>query len=148
MAIRNLLLLLLLVVAFGNAHNYVDDKINAAIVPEPTDGGRWWYTPSRKAHLYRHRYPSADSIVKKGMLQGMKANEDLRLSGDLRPVSYNVRLLPFIEEGNFTVDGFVEIIFNCIRSTSNITLNSNELTIDRNSIGVIYFLIHFDKMCF
>ena len=129
-------LLLFLAVAAGNAQQYVEyvDGVEyrpePAIVPEPIDGSRWWYTPSRKAHLYRHRFPSVDSID-----QG-KANEDLRLTGDLRPVSYNVQLLPFIEVGNFTTDGYVQIVFNCIRSTINITLNSNALTIDRNSISV------------
>jgi len=103
--------------------------LEPAVVPDSVDGSPWYYTPSRKAHMYRHKYPSAASI-------GQKQGEDMRLSGDLRPSLYDVRLLPFIEVGNFTTDGYVEITFNCIRSTSNISINANQLTIDRASILV------------
>lgn len=138
--LRGLLFVLLAAaVTAGNANQYVEYvdgveyMMEPFIVPEPTDGvSRWWYTPSRKAHIYRHRYPSIDSIVLDN-----KASDDLRLSGDLKPVSYNIRLLPFIEVGNFTTDGYVEIVFNCIRATSNITLSSNALTIDSSSVAVI-----------
>jgi aminopeptidase N len=106
--------------------------LEPAVVPDSVDGSPWYYTPSRKAHMYRHKYPSAASIGQKQTKQG----EDMRLSGDLRPSLYDVRLLPFIEVGNFTTDGYVEITFNCIRSTSNISINALQLTIDRASISV------------
>lgn len=132
--------LLLLTLAVGlsvgiedfNVVDGVDVLLQPAIVPEPVEGARWWYTPSRKAHIYRHRHPKAESLSKAEGKQG----EDLRLPGDLVPVSYNVRLLPFIEVGNWTTDGFVEITFNCVRDTSNITINSVQLTIDAPSITV------------
>ena len=111
--------------------------LEPAVVPDPVDGSRWYYTPSRKAHLYRHNYPSAASIAGKQTKQG----EDMRLSGDLRPSLYDVRLLPFIEVGNFTTDGYVEITFNCVRATSNISINALQLTIDRASISVNYHSI-------
>ena len=109
--------------------------LEPAVVPDPVDGSRWYYTPSRKAHIYRHKYPSVASIKEKQTKQG----EDMRLSGDLRPLFYNVKVLPFIEVGNFTTDGYVEITFNCIRATSNISMNAVELTIDRSSVVVSLF---------
>ena len=105
--------------------------LEPAVVPDRVDGSRW----SRKAHLYRHNYPSpAYSIAGKQTKQG----EDMRLSGDLLPSLYDIRLLPFIEVGNFTTDGYVEITFNCIRATSNISINALQVSIDRASISVNY----------
>ena len=66
----------------------------------------------------------------------------MRLTGELRPSFYNVRVLPFIEVGNFTTDGYVEITFNCITATSNISINAVELTIDRASVSVRDLLIN------
>lgn len=64
-------------------------------------------------------------------------NDDIyRLPGDLLPSSYVIRLLPFIEEGNFTTDGYVEITFNVVQDTNNITLNSLDITIDPLDISV------------
>lgn len=105
--------------------------LEPAIVPDPVDGvSRWWYTPSRKAHIYNQKYPKA---IKALARQG----EDLRLPGDILPRSYNVRLLPFIEVGNWTTEGYVEILVECIIPTVNISLNSLDLTIDTASITVI-----------
>ncbi len=66
-----------------------------------------------------------------------RQGEEYRLSGDLEPVSYNIQLLPFIEEGNFTTHGLIEILFNCIESTDNITINSNEITFDHSIVTVM-----------
>ena len=100
------------------------------VVPDPVDGvSRWWYTPSQKAHIYRHKYP-------KNVQVQPRQGEDLRLTGDILPRLYNVRLLPFIEVGNWTTDGYVEIFVDCIISTVNISMNSLDLTIDPLSITV------------
>lgn len=144
MSIRILVLSLLLVAGCVSAGRprqpdveFVDGvelRLEPAIVPDPTDGvSRWWYTPSRKAHIYRPRYPKAPETLEQQPKQG----EDLRLPGDLLPITYNVQLLPFIEVGNFTTDGYVEIDFTCVRSTINITINSVQNTIDSSSITVI-----------
>ena len=105
-------------------------NLQTAVIPDPIDGSPWYYTTSRDTHMYRRN--KADPMVQKQTKQG----EDMRLTGDLRPSLYSVRVLPFIEVGNFTTDGFVEITFNCIRATSNISINAVQLTIDRNSISV------------
>ncbi|KAI9551913.1 hypothetical protein GHT06_022250 [Daphnia sinensis] len=140
-AIWNLRLFFSLIIiglAFGfdvqsNANGLDPDELSLlepAIVPDPVDGvSRWWYTPSRKAHLFRHNYPSNVEVQPR---QG----EDLRLPGDILPRLYNIRLFPFIEEGNWTTDGYVEIDVECIIATVNISINSLDLTIDQASITV------------
>jgi hypothetical protein len=65
-----------------------------------------------------------------------KVDENWRLPRNLVPISYNVRLLPFIEVGNFTTDGYVEMVVRCVQSTSNITFSSADITIDRLSVTV------------
>ena len=104
--------------------------LEPAIVPDTVDGvSRWWYTPSRKAHIYRSRYP-------KNIEMQPRAGEDLRLPGNILPRSYSIRLLPFIEVGNWTTDGYVEIFVDCVTSTANISMNSLDLTIDQASVTV------------
>jgi len=66
-----------------------------------------------------------------------RQGEEYRLTTDLEPISYNIQLLPFIEEGNFTTHGYIEILFHCIESTDNITLNSNEITFDHSLVTVM-----------
>jgi len=70
--------------------------------------------------------------------------ENVALGGQPSPVrlpqhlgSYNIRLLPFIEEGNFTTDGYIEIVFNCIAPTDNLTLNSAEIMFKDSLIKVM-----------
>lgn len=104
-----------------------------AIVPEPTDGSRWWYTPSRRAHI--HSQNAKNRLVRSFNKLG-KANEELRLPGDVLPTTYAVRLLPFIEEGNFTTHGHVDIFIDCVRDTNNISINAADITIDLLSISV------------
>ena len=142
---RNLQFLLVLIVVssafgFGIQSNYEGPDqvelslLEPAIVPDPVDGiSRWWYTPSRKAHIFRHNYP-------KNVETKPKQGEDLRLPGNILPRLYNIRLLPFIEVGNWTTDGYVEISVDCIISTVNISINSLDLTIDQASITVNLYL--------
>lgn len=68
--------------------------------------------------------------------RAVKQDDYLRLPGDLRPTWYNIRLLPFIEEGNFTTDGFTEIWFDCVTATANITLNSANIQYDQPLVTV------------
>lgn len=120
--------------SYGPPENGLD-WIDNSLVPEPTDGlSRWWYAPSRKAHIHENR--------KQMLMESLKANkdaassEDLRLPRDVKPTIYSVQLLPFVEEGNFTTHGFISIDIDCIVSTRNITLHSKSITIDRRSIKV------------
>ena len=61
--------------------------------------------------------------------------EDWRLPEHIRPIWYSVRLLPYMEEGNFLTEGYVEIFVDCLQDTTNITLNSAVTIID-SSVAV------------
>ncbi len=110
------------------------DWIDNTLMPEPEEGSRWWYTPSRKAHLHADKYRKRLEYDLKMM---SKVGEDLRLPTNVLPNIYHIQLLPFIEEGNFTTDGSIEIIVDCITTTRNISMNSFDIKFDLNSITVI-----------
>lgn len=66
-----------------------------------------------------------------------------RLRNDIIPVSYNIRLLPFIEENNFTTDGYVEMIVDCERETNYISFNTAEIDLDKASVKVFIKFFRF-----
>lgn len=71
-------------------------------------------------------------------------DEIYRLPGDLLPSSYTIRLLPFLDEGNFTTDGFIEILVDCVADTNSIVMNSRDISINVMTISVrTEFLIHY-----
>ena len=51
------------------------------------------------------------------------------------PISYNLKLVPFIIPDNFTIDGAVSIKLACAKDTTNITLHSKD--IDINKVNVL-----------
>ncbi len=110
------------------------DWIDNKLMPQPEEGSRWWYTPSRKAHLHENKYRKR---LEHDLKMMSKVGEDLRLPTNILPSIYHIQLLPFIEEGNFTTDGSIEIFVDCATATRNITMNSVDITIDLNSITVI-----------
>lgn len=61
---------------------------------------------------------------------------DVRLPRSLVPHNYNLKLIPFIYQGNFTFHGEVRILVNVTSSTDNVTLHVNELDIDLSSATV------------
>ena len=63
--------------------------------------------------------------------------KDVRLPKNLRPIHYEIRLLPWMEEGNFTTSGFIEVLMECVEQTNKIVLHSAEIEIDRMSVQVI-----------
>ena len=119
------------------------------IIPESEDGSPWWYTPSRKSNMFKsHRYKSAIRQLHRQQqekhLGGKKQGEDMRLPGNIIPISYNIRMFPFIElieSGNYTTDGYVEILIQCLKATSNISINSAELDIKNLTISACFSAI-------
>ena len=112
---------LLLVAAIGMA------------VGELKTESRWWHAPSRKAPLYEHKYQGIrDQLVRAAARQG----EDMRLPRDVLPTSYTIQLLPLFEEGNFTTEGYIEIVVECKIPTVNISMNAADLKINITSINV------------
>lgn len=82
--------------------------------------------PSWKINANRENRPSAINWD----------DEEYRLPGDLLPTVYTIRLLPFIEEGNFTTDGYIEIYVDCVSDTKNIVLNAFDIKIHEASVAV------------
>ena len=61
---------------------------------------------------------------------------DWRLPEWVLPRQYKLRLLPFLEEGNFTTDGQVEILLECMEETQLIVLHMAEITIVKDGLQV------------
>ncbi|KAF5289209.1 hypothetical protein FQR65_LT00096 [Abscondita terminalis] len=61
---------------------------------------------------------------------------DVRLPLSMVPDSYDVKLIPFLQEDNFTFHGEVNIRINVTAKTTNITLHADELIINEASITV------------
>lgn len=59
---------------------------------------------------------------------------NLRLPRSIRPVSYRLKLTPFVFEGNFTFDGEVVIRLNVLEPCKNITLHATDLNIAKVSV--------------
>lgn len=63
-----------------------------------------------------------------------------RLPRSIVPRTYNIYLLPFIFEGNFTFIGNVSIIVNVQEATRNVILHADELDINHASVEVLKFI--------
>ncbi|XP_057331888.1 aminopeptidase N [Microplitis mediator] len=59
-----------------------------------------------------------------------KKKIDVRLPKSVIPDSYEIKLMPFIWEGNFTFNGEVTIYVNVTKDTKNITLHAADMKID------------------
>ncbi|KAL6262284.1 hypothetical protein P5V15_007378 [Pogonomyrmex californicus] len=60
-----------------------------------------------------------------------------RLPDNIVPVHYDVEIIPYIEEGNFTFDGKSRIIIEIHRATRDLSLHVLELTIDETTTSLI-----------
>ena len=59
----------------------------------------------------------------------------MRLPEHLSPLSYDVKLVPFIIPDNFTIEGSMSLVMEAKTSGStNITLHSAETDIDHSSV--------------
>ncbi|KAJ8921510.1 hypothetical protein NQ315_003128 [Exocentrus adspersus] len=63
-----------------------------------------------------------------------KADTNVRLPRSVVPHSYKLRLIPFLQEGNFTFHGEVRILVNVTIPTNNITLHADDLFIHSVSV--------------
>lgn len=64
------------------------------------------------------------------------ADVNLRLPRSIVPISYDIKLIPFLYDNNFTFSGEIKIRINVTESCKNITLHAMALTI-RNSDVII-----------
>ncbi len=65
-----------------------------------------------------------------------RGGEELRLPRDILPRLYEVTLLPILIEGNFTTEGSVNILVDCVQSTNNITLHIADITFNPAEVTV------------
>lgn len=65
-----------------------------------------------------------------------KPVQNIRLPRNVLPWHYDVRLLPVLKRGNFTVLGHVSIQVECQNATDRIVLHSAEIDVDRYSVQV------------
>lgn len=61
---------------------------------------------------------------------------DLRLPQAIIPIEYELKLIPFLFDGNFTFNGEVDIWINITTICRNITLHALDLTIEPNDVNV------------
>ncbi|XP_025830686.1 puromycin-sensitive aminopeptidase-like protein isoform X1 [Agrilus planipennis] len=59
-----------------------------------------------------------------------------RLPRSIQPLHYRLQIIPFLEEGNFTTNGAVQINVNVTESTNKIELNINDIEINQHSVAV------------
>ncbi|XKL66949.1 hypothetical protein PGB90_010369 [Kerria lacca] len=62
-------------------------------------------------------------------LYSLKPVKNIRLPKSIKPESYNLKIIPYIWEGNFTFDGKVSIVIRVLDDTKNITLHALNLNI-------------------
>lgn len=68
-----------------------------------------------------------DSVNLSKVLNDTKSKVNVRLPRNVNPIKYDVKLIPFIFEGNFTFHGEVRIIIEALEDTNNITLHAADL---------------------
>lgn len=74
---------------------------------------------------------SMDKIPKKEKMR------NVRLPKSIVPDRYEIKLIPFIMENNFTFRGEVKILLNVTEDTSNVTLHANDLEIEPESVRLM-----------
>ncbi|XP_076247540.1 suppressor of ER stress-induced death isoform X2 [Calliopsis andreniformis] len=70
---------------------------------------------------------------------------DVRLPRSVVPDTYELRLIPFIWEGNFTFNGEVKILVNVTEDTKNVTLHAVDMNIDESFTNIREYSATSDK---
>ncbi|KAJ8982959.1 hypothetical protein NQ317_005276 [Molorchus minor] len=78
-------------------------------------------------------YPTT-TIADIGTRTELDPDLDVRLPKSVVPHAYRLTLTPFLQTGNFTFHGKVEILVNVTETTNNITLHADDLFIDTVSV--------------
>lgn len=66
-----------------------------------------------------------------------RVDGDYRLPNNTVPISYVIRLTPYIEINNFTFNGHTKINLQVLERTSNITLHTDALTYDESLTSLV-----------
>lgn len=93
--------------------------------------GRPYYNPTANSCSTspKRLFPSFGALPK-------IAYSVIRLPRTVLPRHYDVRLLPILEKGNFTVVGRVVIDLQCMEQTDSIVLHSSDIHVDLKSVQV------------
>ncbi|XP_071569032.1 aminopeptidase N-like [Temnothorax nylanderi] len=67
----------------------------------------------------------------------LSATVNYRLPDNVVPVHYDIALIPYIEEDNFTFDGKSHIIIEIRRATRDLSLHALELTINETATSLV-----------
>ena len=65
-----------------------------------------------------------------------KSLTNVRLPRSVLPRHYNLRLLPILEKGNFSIIGHVDIDVEVTEDTGKIILHINDIVVDQSSLKV------------
>ncbi|XP_011643084.1 aminopeptidase N isoform X2 [Pogonomyrmex barbatus] len=82
-------------------------------------------------------YSDGSSLLETGRgFSKLKKKLDVRLPKSVMPDLYELWLIPFIWEGNFTFNGEVKILVNVTMDTSNVTLHAADMKIDESFTNI------------
>lgn len=87
-------------------------------------------------HLHNRKLAHGDD--------GPKYDQDVRLPRSIRPLKYNITLVPQMS-GNFSFTGTVQIRIHVLEDCYNITMHAEELNITRNDVAVYRALSNGNK---
>jgi aminopeptidase N len=93
------------------------------------------YYPTANSCFPSPKRPLSQTSLGAGALSKLVQNV-IRLPRTVLPRHYDVRLLPLLEKGNFTVLGRVVIDVQCFESTDRIVLHSSDIKVDLKSVQV------------
>lgn len=91
-----------------------------------------------KAEIFSHGSKSG------GKNSSAEQSTNLRLPHSVIPIAYDLKLIPFMIENNFTFNGDVRIIVNVSESTKNITLHAFALKIKNTDVMVKILNQHYN----
>lgn len=77
---------------------------------------------------------SATASISKSSTLARVEDEDYRLPNNTVPLDYDIKLIPYLDVGNFTFDGEVTISVTVIAQTTTIVLHAHELNIANVSV--------------
>ena len=101
------------------------------------------YHPTANSCSPAPKRPLSQPFLGAGALSKLVQNVT-RLPRTVLPRHYDVRLLPILEKGNFSVLGRVAIDVQCLESTDRIVLHSSDINVDLKSVQVKKrFRLHF-----
>lgn len=89
-----------------------------------------------RTHKEKGPTMAEDEITTSNLIEKKKNKIDVRLPRNINPLSYHVKLQPFVN-GNFSIHGHVEMTFEVLEDTYNVTVHINDIVTKNETIKVI-----------